>query len=60
MAVYLGFSLIFIAFVAVLFVLAVVDAAGIEIKQRNRAALLEFHPKEDAEQDANIDLSRAA
>ena len=60
MAVYLGFALILIAIVAVLFILAVVEAAALDIKQRNRATLLEFHPNTDTQPDASIDSRRAA
>jgi len=60
MAAYLGFALILIAIVAVLFILAVVEAAALDIKQRNRATLLEFHPKTDTQPDASIESRRAA
>jgi hypothetical protein len=58
----LGFSLLLVIFVAVLFVLAVFEAAAIEVRQRHAANLIEFQPKQNAEppDDDRRDLRRAA
>ena len=59
----LGFSLLLVIFVAVLFVLAVFEAAAIEVRQRNAANLIEFQPKQKAEApdaETDQDLRRAA
>jgi hypothetical protein len=59
----LGYSLLLLIFVAVIFLLAVVEAAAIEVRQRNAANLVEFQPKRDGEPpaaDTERDIRRAA
>ena len=58
-----GYSLLLVIFVAVLFVLAVFQAAAIEVRQRNAANLVEFQPKRNGESpaaDHERDRRRAA
>ena len=59
----LGYSLLLVMLVGLLFLLAVLEAAAIEVRQRSTANLLEFQPKQNDETpgaNPDRDIRRAA
>jgi hypothetical protein len=56
----IGQTLIVLLVVALLFVLAVIQAAAVEVRQREKADVLPFKVKAEPEQSDDLHLPRAA